>query len=32
MYTMMLSPPGIAMTVVAESMELFAKKVMPSFR
>jgi alkanesulfonate monooxygenase SsuD/methylene tetrahydromethanopterin reductase-like flavin-dependent oxidoreductase (luciferase family) len=32
MYTMMLSPPGIAMTAVAESIELFAKKVMPSFR
>ncbi len=32
MYTMMLSPPGIAMSVVAESIELFAKKVMPAFQ
>jgi hypothetical protein len=32
MYTMMLSPPGIAMSVVAESIELFAKEVMPHFR
>jgi alkanesulfonate monooxygenase SsuD/methylene tetrahydromethanopterin reductase-like flavin-dependent oxidoreductase (luciferase family) len=32
MYTMMLSPPGIAMSTVAESIELFAKKVMPHFR
>jgi hypothetical protein len=32
MYTMMLSPPGIAMSVVAESIDLFARKVMPSFR
>jgi alkanesulfonate monooxygenase SsuD/methylene tetrahydromethanopterin reductase-like flavin-dependent oxidoreductase (luciferase family) len=32
MYTMMLSPPGIAMNTVAESIELFAKKVMPQFR
>lgn len=32
MYTMMLSPPGIAMNAVMESIELFAKKVMPNFR
>ena len=32
MYTMMLSPPGIAMNVVIESIELFARKVMPNFR
>jgi hypothetical protein len=32
MYTMMLSPPGIDMRVVMESIELFAKKVMPNFR
>jgi hypothetical protein len=32
MYTMMLSPPGIAMSVVEESLELFAKKVMPHFK
>jgi alkanesulfonate monooxygenase SsuD/methylene tetrahydromethanopterin reductase-like flavin-dependent oxidoreductase (luciferase family) len=32
MYTMMLSPPGIAMKVAMESIELFAKKVMPNFR
>jgi alkanesulfonate monooxygenase SsuD/methylene tetrahydromethanopterin reductase-like flavin-dependent oxidoreductase (luciferase family) len=32
MYTMMLSPPGIAMNVAMESIELFAKKVMPNFR
>jgi alkanesulfonate monooxygenase SsuD/methylene tetrahydromethanopterin reductase-like flavin-dependent oxidoreductase (luciferase family) len=32
LYTMMLSPPGIAMNIVAESLELFAKKVMPSFK
>ena len=32
MYTMMLSPPGIAMNVVMETIELFAKKVMPNFR
>jgi alkanesulfonate monooxygenase SsuD/methylene tetrahydromethanopterin reductase-like flavin-dependent oxidoreductase (luciferase family) len=31
MYTMMLSPPGIAMNVAMESLELFAKKVMPNF-
>ncbi|MGH7879057.1 MAG: hypothetical protein ACREQD_06125, partial [Candidatus Binataceae bacterium] len=31
LYTMMLSPPGIAMSAVAESLELFAKKVMPQF-
>jgi len=31
-YTMMLSPPGIAMNLVAESLELFAKTVMPNFR
>jgi probable F420-dependent oxidoreductase len=31
MYTMMLSPPGIAMNLVMESIELFAKKVMPNF-
>jgi len=32
MYTMMLSPPGIAMNLAMESIELFAKKVMPNFR
>lgn len=32
MYTMMLSPPGIAMNVALESIELFAKKVIPNFR
>jgi alkanesulfonate monooxygenase SsuD/methylene tetrahydromethanopterin reductase-like flavin-dependent oxidoreductase (luciferase family) len=32
MYTMMLSPPGIAMNAVMEGLELFAKKVMPNFR
>jgi hypothetical protein len=31
-YTMMLSPPGIAMSTVAESIELFAQKVLPNFR
>ena len=31
-YTMMLSPPGIAMDVAMESIELLAKKVMPNFR
>jgi alkanesulfonate monooxygenase SsuD/methylene tetrahydromethanopterin reductase-like flavin-dependent oxidoreductase (luciferase family) len=31
-YTMMLSPPGIDMRTAAESIELFAKKVMPNFR
>jgi alkanesulfonate monooxygenase SsuD/methylene tetrahydromethanopterin reductase-like flavin-dependent oxidoreductase (luciferase family) len=31
MYTMMLSPPGIAMKLAMESIELFAKKVMPQF-
>jgi alkanesulfonate monooxygenase SsuD/methylene tetrahydromethanopterin reductase-like flavin-dependent oxidoreductase (luciferase family) len=32
MYTMMLSPPGIAIHEVEASLELFAKKVMPHFR
>jgi hypothetical protein len=32
MYTMMLSPPGIALSAVQTSLELFAKKVMPHFR
>jgi alkanesulfonate monooxygenase SsuD/methylene tetrahydromethanopterin reductase-like flavin-dependent oxidoreductase (luciferase family) len=32
MYTMMLSPPGIAMSTARESIELFAKKVMPQFK
>jgi alkanesulfonate monooxygenase SsuD/methylene tetrahydromethanopterin reductase-like flavin-dependent oxidoreductase (luciferase family) len=32
MYTMMLSPPGIAMKTAEESIELFAKKVMPQVR
>ncbi len=32
MYTMMLSPPGIQMKLVMESLELFAHKVMPNFR
>jgi hypothetical protein len=32
MYTMMLSPPGITMSTVVESIELFAKRVMPNFR
>ena len=32
MYTMMLSPPGIAIREVEASLELFAKKVMPHFR
>ncbi|HLW70483.1 MAG TPA: LLM class flavin-dependent oxidoreductase [Candidatus Binataceae bacterium] len=32
MYTMMLSPPGLAMSTVEESLELFAKKVIPHFK
>jgi hypothetical protein len=32
LYTMMLSPPGIAMSIVRESLELFAKQVMPHFK
>lgn len=32
MFTMMLSPPGIALREVEEHIELFAKKVMPHFR
>lgn len=32
LYTMMLSPPGIDMKLVAEGLELFAKKVMPHFK
>ena len=32
MYTMMLSPPGIALSTVVENIELFAKRVMPNFR
>ncbi len=32
MYTMMLSPPGIAISAVETSLELFAKKVMPHFK
>jgi alkanesulfonate monooxygenase SsuD/methylene tetrahydromethanopterin reductase-like flavin-dependent oxidoreductase (luciferase family) len=32
MYTMMLSPPGIDMRLAVETIELFAKKVMPNFR
>lgn len=32
MYTMMLSPPGIALSAVETSLELFAKKVMPHFK
>src|SRR5229473_3735781 len=32
MYTMMLSPPGIAISAVEASLELFAKKVMPHFQ
>ena len=32
MYTMMLTPPGIALNAVQTSLELFAKKVMPHFR
>jgi hypothetical protein len=32
LYTMMLSPPGIDMKIVRESIELFAKKVMPEFK
>jgi hypothetical protein len=31
-YTMMLSPPGIALGAVQTSLELFAKKVMPHFK
>jgi alkanesulfonate monooxygenase SsuD/methylene tetrahydromethanopterin reductase-like flavin-dependent oxidoreductase (luciferase family) len=31
-YTMMLSPPGIPMGLVRESIELFAEKVIPDFR
>jgi hypothetical protein len=32
MYTMMLTPPGIALNAVQTSLELFAKKVMPHFK
>ncbi len=32
LYTMMLSPPGIEMKAAMESIELFARKVMPNFR
>jgi len=32
MYTMMLSPPGIAISAVETSLELFANKVMPHFK
>jgi alkanesulfonate monooxygenase SsuD/methylene tetrahydromethanopterin reductase-like flavin-dependent oxidoreductase (luciferase family) len=32
MYTMMLSPPGIALSEIQTSLELFAKKVMPHFK
>jgi alkanesulfonate monooxygenase SsuD/methylene tetrahydromethanopterin reductase-like flavin-dependent oxidoreductase (luciferase family) len=32
LYTMMLSPPGIDMKIVRESLELFAKKVSPAFK
>ncbi len=32
MYTMMLSPPGIALSAVRTSLELFASKVMPHFK
>jgi len=32
MFTMMLSPPGIALREVEEHLELFAQKVMPHFR
>ncbi|HEX4209663.1 MAG TPA: LLM class flavin-dependent oxidoreductase [Candidatus Binataceae bacterium] len=31
MYTMMLSPPGIDLSLVRASLELFAKKVLPHF-
>jgi alkanesulfonate monooxygenase SsuD/methylene tetrahydromethanopterin reductase-like flavin-dependent oxidoreductase (luciferase family) len=31
LYTMMLSPPGIDMKIVRDSLELFAKEVMPQF-
>ena len=32
MYTMMLSPPGIAPSAVQTSLELFAAKVLPHFK
>jgi alkanesulfonate monooxygenase SsuD/methylene tetrahydromethanopterin reductase-like flavin-dependent oxidoreductase (luciferase family) len=32
LYTMMLSPPGIALSEVQTSLELFASKVMPHFK
>jgi hypothetical protein len=32
LYTMMLSPPGVPLSKIAEHIELFAKKVMPHFR
>ena len=32
MYTMMLTPPGIALNTVQTSLELFANKVMPHFQ
>jgi len=32
MFTMMLSPPGIPLSKIAEHIELFAKKVIPHFR
>ena len=32
MYNMMLSPPGVALSEVQTSLELFARKVMPNFK
>lgn len=32
MFTLMLSPPGLPLSKVAENIELFAKKVIPHFR